>query len=53
MEITVTRVIRELKEKYGYENIKGQNQLFAEGIVKDTLTIIDNQLKRDKGISIK
>ena len=53
MKITVTKVIRELKENYGYDNIKGLNELFAKEIVKNTLEIIDQKLKYHKGISIK
>jgi len=54
MKITVNKVIRELQEKYGwFANSPDKDLFIVKAIVKDTLEIVDRQLKRDKGISIK
>ena len=48
MNITVKKVVRELREKHGYENI-----FIDEEIVKLTLKVVDEQLRMYKNISIK
>jgi len=49
MKITVTKVIRELQEKYNREVLNERERL----LIKDVLKIIDEKLKYHKGISIK
>ena len=54
MRITVTRVVRELQENYGwFANSPDKDLFIIAGIVKDTLEIVDKELKKEKGISIK
>jgi hypothetical protein len=54
MKITVTKIKKKLVEDYGWHNMnmKEHNWLVDE-LIKDTLKIIDNELKTHKGISIK
>lgn len=51
MKITVTKVIRELQEKYGWECYLDEQ--VTRDLIRDTLKIIDDKLKYHKGISIK
>ena len=54
MKITATKVIRELQEKYGwFANSPDKDLFIVKAIVKDTLEIVDKELKKEKGISIK
>jgi hypothetical protein len=55
MNITVTKVLRELEKNYGWENmnIKNDQEWFVKELIKDTLKIVDEQLIRHKNISIK
>jgi hypothetical protein len=54
MNITVTKVKRELKEKYGWKFLgAGQMELAINNIIKDTLKIVDTELIKHKNISIK
>jgi hypothetical protein len=54
MKITVNKIKRELKLKYGY-NYLGHNRLeeWINDIIKDTIDIIDEQLIIHKNITIK
>lgn len=51
MKITAARVILELEKKYGWKNLNTTDRDWF--IIRDTLKIVDEQLKKDKGISIK
>ena len=54
MNITVTKVKRELKEKYGYNYLgHGRLEEWVNDIIKDTLKIVDTELIKHKNISIK
>ena len=54
MNITVTRVKNKLEKDYGYGNLNSESQKwFVDGLIKDTLTIVDEELKKLKRISIK
>ena len=55
MKITVSKVLRELKNKHGWENmnIKGENSWFVENLIKDTIDVINDELLKHKNISIK
>jgi hypothetical protein len=55
MNITVTKVLRELEKNYGWENmnIKNDQEWFVKELIKDTLKIVDEQLRMHKNISIK
>jgi hypothetical protein len=48
MNITLAKVIRTLEKDYGWSNTNIDNNL-----IKDTLKIIDNELRTHKGIAIK
>ena len=48
MNITVKKVVRELREKHGYQDV-----FIDEEIIKLTLKVIDEQLRMYKNISIK
>lgn len=54
MNITVTKVLRELEKSYGWENmnIKNDQEWFVKELIKDTLKIVDEQLRTHKNISI-
>jgi len=54
MKITVTKIKKKLVEDYGWHNMNLQeNNWLVDELIKDTLKIIDNELKTHKGISIK
>jgi uncharacterized protein (DUF2132 family) len=55
MNITVTKVLRELEKNYGWENmnIKNDQEWFVKELIKDTLKIVNEQLIMHKNISIK
>ena len=55
MNITVTKVLRELEKTYGWENIniKNDQEWFIKELIKDTLKIVDTELIKHKNISIK
>ena len=55
MNITVTKVLRELKIKHGWENmnIDGDNKWFIEHLIKDTIDVINDELIKHKNIKIK
>lgn len=55
MKITVTKIKRKLKEDYGWLNIDSGNfndSLITE-LIKDTLSVINDELQSQKGIKIK
>lgn len=55
MNITLTKVKRRLEKDYGWNNMNfdGDNQWFVDNLIKDTLKVVDDELKLHKGISIK
>jgi hypothetical protein len=54
MNITVNKIQRELKEKYGWQFLgSGQMEQSINDIIKDTLKIVDTELIKHKNISIK
>jgi len=54
MNITVEKIKRTLEKDYGWSNLmQKDNEWFLNEIIKDTLDIINNELIRHKGISIK
>ena len=55
MNITVTKVLRELKNKHGWENmnIDGDYKWFIEHLIKDTIDVINDELIKHKNITIK
>ena len=45
MNITVTKIKRELKKNHGWDNLDNEEQKwFVDGLIKDTLAIVDEQL---------
>ena len=54
MKITVTKIKRELKKTHGWDNLDNEPQKwFVDALIKDTVSIIDEQLRIHKNISIK
>jgi hypothetical protein len=54
MNITLAKVKRVLEKDYGWSNMNIESQKFLiDELIKDTLKIIDNELRTHKGISIK
>ena len=54
MNITLAKVKRTLEKDYGWSNMNIESQKFLiDELIKDTLKIIDNELRIHKGISIK
>lgn len=54
MNITVNKIKRELQKQYGWDNLENNSQKwFVDGLIKDTLAIVDEQLRMHKGITIK
>jgi hypothetical protein len=54
MNITVTSIKKRLKKDYGWDNLDCESQkVLVDGLIKDTLKIIDEQLRIHKNISIK
>jgi hypothetical protein len=55
MNITVTKVLRELKNKHGWQNmnIDNNNKWFIEHLIKDTIDVINDELIKYKNIKIK
>ena len=46
MNITVTKIKRELKKNHGWDNLDNEEQKwFIDGLIKDTLAIVDEQLR--------
>lgn len=53
MKITVTKVKKILEKDYGWENLDIPDQKwFVNELIKDTIKVIDEILKEQKGISI-
>jgi hypothetical protein len=54
MNITTTKILRELEKNYGWENmnIKNEQEWFVKELIKDTLKIVDKELRMHKNISI-
>lgn len=54
MNITVAKIKRELEKDYGWENLKCEDKKwFVDGLISDTLKIVDEILRTHKNISIK
>jgi hypothetical protein len=54
MNITVAKVKRILIRDYGWENFTIDSQRwFIEQIIRDTIKVVNNELKIQKGVSIK
>jgi len=54
MKITVTKIKRELKKKHGWDNLDNEEQKwFIDGLIKDTIDVINDELLKHKNISIK
>jgi len=55
MNITVTKVIRELKIKHSYKNMDNDNiyTCLLKEVIKDTIDVINDELIKHKNISIK
>jgi hypothetical protein len=54
MKITATKIKRELIAKCGYSEIKlSAKKELVDNVIKDTLSIINDILKREKNITIK
>jgi hypothetical protein len=52
MNITVEKIKRTLEKDYGWSNLDDYDWFFKE-LISDTLKVIDNELIKHKGISIK
>lgn len=52
MKITATKVKSELVKKYGWDNVHF-NSTILNDLVKDTLSVVNDILVRQKNISIK
>lgn len=53
MKITITKVIRELEEKYGWQSMDKDQLELIKDVVKDTLIIVDEILRTHKNITIR
>ena len=54
MNITVTKVIRELKKQHGWENLDCEaHKWFIDGLIKDTIDVINTELIKHKNVRIK
>jgi hypothetical protein len=54
MKITVTNIKKILEKEYGWFNLNSESHKWlVDGIIEDTLKIIDDKLKYHKNISIK
>jgi hypothetical protein len=54
MNITLAKVKKTLEKDYGWSNTNIECQKFLiDKLIKDTLKIINNELRTHKGISIK
>jgi len=52
MNITVTKIKRELQKQHGWENLERENNIFGL-LIKDTIKIINDELIKYKNITIK
>jgi hypothetical protein len=53
MKITATKIKRLLIEKHGWHDIAFKGNPAYDTLIKDVLTVIDNELRMRKNISIK
>lgn len=54
MKITVTNIKKILEKEYGWFHLDSESyKWLVDGIIEDTLKIIDDKLKYHKNISIK
>ena len=54
MNITVNKIKRELVKKHGWSNLDNDDKKwFVDALIKDTLAIVDEQLRMHKNITIK
>ena len=55
MKITISKVKRELKEKHGWDNLNENNpqKFLIDELIKDVLDVVNDELLRHKGISIR
>jgi hypothetical protein len=54
MKITVKKVRRKMTKKHGWNSeMQEHNEILINYAIKDILSIVDEILKREKGISIK
>lgn len=53
MKITVTKVIRELEEKYGWQSMDENQVELVKEVVRDTLKVVDEILRAQKNITIR
>jgi len=55
MKITKTYIKKVLEKEHGWDNLstKSDTFWFADELIKDVITIIDNKLKYHKNISIR
>ena len=55
MKITVSKIIKELEKKYGWADLSTKSEphaWFVKELIKDTLKIVDEELRTHKGVSI-
>ncbi len=52
MNITVEKIKRTLEKDYGWSNLEDYDWFFKE-LISDILKVINNELIRHKGVSIK
>jgi hypothetical protein len=55
MKITAKKIKRELEKNYGWINLddKDDHYTLINGLITDTLKVVNKILKEQKGISIK
>ena len=54
MNITLSKVKRELEKKHKWENLDQHNMSwFVDHLIKDTIDVINDELVKHKNISIK
>jgi len=54
MKLTRSKVIHELKAKHGWDQTNiDQHKWMINPLLKDILTVVDNHLKKHKGLTIK
>lgn len=53
MKITVTKVIRELEEKHGWQSMDENQVELVKEVIRDTLKVVDEILRTHKNITIR
>ena len=49
MDTNVNKIKKELQKQYGWENLENESQKwFVDGLIKDTLAIVDEQIRMHK-----